>query len=90
MGNSHGLFFLDGPHSRINVFIFEFLNHLPMSFKVDRVPIFRVIGLMYTFVRNRDLSVVGLEHRVFEEEAERGHLGDRHPSGAVHLIAKVV
>lgn len=86
---SHGLFFLDGPHSGINVFIFEFLDCLPMRFEVDGKPVFRVIGLMNAFVRSRDLFIVGFKHRIFKKETECGHLGDHHPSGAVHLTSKV-
>lgn len=83
--DSHGLFFFNGPHTRMNVFTFEFLNHLLMRFKVYGVSVFLVIGLVDTFVRSRDPSVVGLKYRVLEEETQGRHLGDHHSSGAVHL-----
>ena len=87
-GVSHGLFFLDGSHSRINVVIFEFLDFLLMNFEVDGLSVFWVVGVANSFICGRDLSVVCLEHGVFKEETKCGHPGDHHPSGAVHLPSK--
>ena len=89
LSDSHSLFFFNGPHSQANVFVFEFLNDLPVSLKVDGVPVFRVIWLANTFVRSSDPSVVGFEYRVFKEESECRHLRDHYPSMAVELVSEV-
>ena len=87
--DSHGLFVLDGPHPRINVLVFEFGDGLPMNFKVDGLPVLRVIGVVNPFVGCSDPPVVGLKDRVFEEKTQCGYLGNHHTSGAVHLVSEV-
>lgn len=85
--DSHSLFVLDGSHPRINIFVFEFFNGLSMNFEVDGIPVFWIVAVVDPLVRGRDLSVIGLEDWVFEEEAECRHLGNHHPPGAVHLVS---
>lgn len=85
----HGLFVFNGSHPCINAFVFEFLDYFPMNFEVDGFPALWVGWVVDPFVGGYDLPVVGLEDRIFEEEAECGHLGDYHLPGAIHLISKV-
>ena len=59
-----------------------------MNFEVDELPVFRIVAVVDPLVCGQDLSVIGLKDRVFEKKAECGHLGDHHPPGAVHLIAR--
>lgn len=85
----HGPFFLNGPHSCVDVIVFEFFDFFPVNLKVNRLPMFGVVGVANSFVCNRDPLVVGLEHRVFKEKTQCRHLGDHHSSGTVHLTSEV-